>query len=206
MINIGWFRLPLSQWPKVGLRAAKWLIKKSLNKFFVISRPTSLRDHNAPDQAIVPADTKDVNWTWTSSDVFRRRPYVLCLRGAMGKYQSCFRKRDHFFYGKQQGAVRSDQKIYSLLVYEFYMVVKIFKVAISLSIFSATRPSFVQQGKNFYFINFHNQDINLITGFATKPNPIETISNLMCSLLLFLLFLLEMQIFLCIVVEAFFVF
>ena len=87
------------------------------------------------------------------------------------------------------------------------MVVKIFKVAISLSIFSATRPSFVQQGKNFYFINFNNtQDINLITGFATKSNPIETISNLMCSLLLFLLFLLEMQIFLCIVVEAFFIF
>ena len=125
----------------------------------------------------------------------------------MGKYQSCFRKRDHFFYGKRQGAVRSDQKNYSLLVYEFYMVVKIFKVAISLSIFSATRPSFVQQGKNFYFINFNNtQDINLITGFATKSNPIETISNLMCSLLLFLLFLLEMQIFLCIVVEAFFIF
>ena len=35
VINIEWVRLPPCQWPKVGLSAAKWLIKKSVNKHFV---------------------------------------------------------------------------------------------------------------------------------------------------------------------------
>ena len=103
VINIGWVRLPPCQWPIVGPSVAKWLIKKSLKNFtfcfsvFIavfdkqanircstgsFSRLISLCDHNASDQAI-----------------------------AMGRYQSYFRKLDNLFSGKQQGAVRTDQKI-----------------------------------------------------------------------------------------------
>ena len=46
-----------------------------------MSRPMSSRDHNVTDQAI-----------------------------AMDIYQSYFRKFDNLFSGKQQGAVRTDQK------------------------------------------------------------------------------------------------
>ena len=127
VINSGWVRLPPCQWSIVALRATKWLIKKVWANFtfcfdiFIaifskqanircsigsISRPISSRDHNATDQAIVK-----------------------------GRYQSFYRKLDNFFSGKQQTAVRTDQKIYSLLIYYFYMVVRIFKVATSLSTF-----------------------------------------------------------------------
>ena len=136
VINIGWVRLPPFQWTKVGLRAAKWLIKKNWTNFtfcfsaFItvynkqanircstgsILRPISSWDHNATDQAT-----------------------------PMIRYQSYFRKIDNFFSGKQQSAVRTDQKIYSLLIYSFYIVVRIFKVVSSLSIFSTTRPSLAQ--------------------------------------------------------------
>ena len=37
----------------------------------------------------------------------------------MDRYQSYFRKLDNFFSGKQQAAVKIDQKIYSLLIYDF---------------------------------------------------------------------------------------
>ena len=101
-------KLPPCQWPKVGLSAAKWPIKKSLNKLYIlfrvfiagfdkqaniqcsigsISRPISSHDRNSTDQAI-----------------------------AMDRYQSYFR---NFFSGKQQAAVKTDQKIYSLLIYDF---------------------------------------------------------------------------------------
>ena len=53
----------------------------------------------------------------------------------MGKYQGYFRKLDNFFSGKQQGALRTDQKIY-LLIYDFCKVVTIFKAATSHSICS----------------------------------------------------------------------
>ena len=52
-----------------------------------ISRPISFHGHNSTDQVI-----------------------------AMNRYQSDFRKLDHFFSGKQQAAVKTDQKIYSLLI------------------------------------------------------------------------------------------
>ena len=138
-INIGWVRLPLCQWPKFGLRAAKWLIKKVWKNFvfcssvFVavfhkqvnihfsigsISRPISSRDHKATDHAI-----------------------------AMGRYKSYFRKLDIFFSGKQQGAIRTDQKIYSLLINNFWMVVTILKLSTSLSICLITQPSLAQQRK-----------------------------------------------------------
>ena len=102
VIDIGWVRLPPFQWTKAGLRAAKWLIKKSWTNFtfcfsaFItvynkqanircstgsILRPISSWDHNATDQAT-----------------------------PMIRYQSYFRKIDNFFSGKQQSAVRNDQK------------------------------------------------------------------------------------------------
>ena len=37
----------------------------------------------------------------------------------MSRYQSYFKKLDNFFPGKQQAAVKTDQKIYSLLIYDF---------------------------------------------------------------------------------------
>ena len=51
--------------------------------------------------------------------------------------------------GKQQGAVRTDQKIFSLLIYDLCMMIRTFKVVTSLSIFSTTRPSSVQQKSNY---------------------------------------------------------
>ena len=111
-INIEWVRLPPCQWPIVGLSAATWLIKKVWTNFtfcFVffiavfdkqpnihcsvnsISRPISSHDHNSTDQPI-----------------------------AMDRwYQNRFRKLDNFFSGKQQTALKTDQKIYSLLIYNF---------------------------------------------------------------------------------------
>ena len=55
--------------------------------------------------------------------------------------KTTFKNLGIFFSGKQQGAVMTDQKIYSQLTYNFCMVVRIFQVATSLSKFSATRPS-----------------------------------------------------------------
>ena len=145
MINFGWVRLPSCHWSKGPFRAAEWLIKKSFNKIFNllhcfnchfdkqanircstgnISRPISLRDRNTTDQAI-----------------------------AMDRHQSYFRKRYHFFSGKKQGAVRTDQNIYTL-IYNFFIVVKIFKIVTSLSIFSTVRPSLAQQRKLMKTINF----------------------------------------------------
>ena len=77
-----------------------------------------MRDHTATDQAI-----------------------------AMGRYQSCSRKLDNLFSEKQQGAVRTDQKIYSPLMYNSCMMVRIFKVATPFSILSTTRTSLAQQRK-----------------------------------------------------------
>ena len=78
----------------------------------------------------------------------------------MGRYGSYFRKLDIFFSGKQQGAVRTDQKMYSILIYNVRMVLTIFKVATSPLIFLTTRP-------------------------ISSLTPIETITNLMCSFCFF---------------------
>ena len=82
----------------------------------------------------------------------------------MGRYGSYFRKLDIFFSGKQQGAVRTDQKMYSILIYNFRMVLTIFKVATSPSIFLTTRPYLAQHKTHKKLtINFGSTyDINLI--------------------------------------------
>ena len=77
--------------------------------------------------------------------------------------------------------------MYSILIYNFRMVLTIFKVAISPLIFLTSRP-------------------------ISSLTPIETITDLMCSFWLFLVIyiiqsrLLEMQVFLQIVVGAFSIF
>ena len=62
----------------------------------------------------------------------------------MDIYQNYFRKLDIFLSKKQQGAMRTDRKIYCVLLYQLFIVVIVFKVATSLSIFSTTGPSLAQ--------------------------------------------------------------
>ena len=50
----------------------------------------------------------------------------------MERCKSYFRKLDNFFSGKQQVAVKNEQKNYSLLIDDYCMVVRIFEVATSL--------------------------------------------------------------------------
>ena len=54
---------------------------------------------------------------------------------AKNSWQSYFKKFEVFFSRKQQGAIRTDWKIYSCIFYHFCMMVTIFQVANSLSIF-----------------------------------------------------------------------
>ena len=72
---------------------------------------------------------------------------------SMDRYQDSFTRLNIFFSAKRQGAVRNDQKFYSLLIYNFCMVVTIFKEATSLSILLTSRPSLAQQRKPMKTIN-----------------------------------------------------
>ena len=128
VINIRWVKLSPCQWPKVETADKKkfeqtlHLVSVFLLHFYKqanvrcsigsISRPIPSRDHNTTNQEI-----------------------------ARDRCQSYFRKLGNFFSGKQEGAGRTDQKTYSLLIYDFCMTVGIFKVATSLSKFSTTLPS-----------------------------------------------------------------
>ena len=162
VINIGWFRLPLCQWPKVGLRAAKWLIKKSLNKFFVISRPIYLRDHNATDQAIVPADTgRKLNLHKT----FRRRPErllnVLCtfnLRlvstGRNGKISKLLQKTWSFLLWKTTRCSKEWPKnLFSSCLWVLHGGKDFQSSYITFNIFSNS-ALFCTTGKKFLFYKF----------------------------------------------------
>ena len=62
----------------------------------------------------------------------------------MDSYQYYVRKRHIFLSRKQQGTIRTDRKIYCVLLYYFFMVEMVFKVATSLSIFSTTGPFLAQ--------------------------------------------------------------
>ena len=110
VIIIEWVRLPACQWPKVGLCPANdWLKKFEQTLYFLsffiaifgsqanincsidsISWPISSYNHNSTDQAI-----------------------------GMDIYQSYVIRLDNFSFRKQQVAVKTDQKIYSLLIYNF---------------------------------------------------------------------------------------
>ena len=131
------------------------------------------------------------------------------------KISKLLQKFDNFISGIQHGALRTDKKIYSLFFYDFCMVVRIFKIAASLSIFSATGPSLTQQKKqmksNYKFGQNERQKAHH-RFFAATSTPIGTITNLMCSFLLFSFLvvyiiqsrLFEMWIFLLIPVKVFF--
>ena len=54
---------------------------------------------------------------------------------AKNSWQSYFKKFEVFFSRKQQGAIRTDWKIYSCIFYNLCIMVTIFQVANSLSIF-----------------------------------------------------------------------
>ena len=84
-------------------------------------------------------------------------------------YQTFFEKFEVLFSTKQQGAIRSNWKIYSCIFYHLCIMVIIFKVATSLSIFSTTRSSLVQYRKQMkcnYILTYTNWNINLIIGFG----------------------------------------
>ena len=61
--------------------------------------------------------------------------------------QSYFKKFEILFSRKQQGAIKTDWKILSCIFYHLCIMVTIFQVATSLSIFSTTRPSLAQYRK-----------------------------------------------------------
>ena len=63
---------------------------------------------------------------------------------AKNSCRSNFKKIEVLFSRKQQGAIRTDWKILSCVFYHLCIVVMIFQVATSLSIFSTTRPSLTQ--------------------------------------------------------------
>ena len=138
-------RLPPFQWTKVGPREFKWLIKESLNNFYIwiyftlcfrvfivvfvnqankrcnvgsISSPISSKDHNATDNAI-----------------------------AIDNYQSYFRKLGNLFPGKKTMCSKDCPKKFFSCYLNFSMVVRMFKVPTSPSTFSTTWSSLVQQRK-----------------------------------------------------------
>ena len=59
---------------------------------------------------------------------------------AKNSWQSYFKKFEVFFSRKQQGAIRTDWKIYSCIFYHLCIMVMIFQVASSLSIFQQQYP------------------------------------------------------------------
>ena len=100
-MNIGLVRLLTFQWPKVGLRTAKWLIEKSVNSFAsVFLLPFLKTKQKLP---VVFAVFQD------------RYPRAITMRPikavAKNRHQSYFRKFGNFFSEKQQGVVRTDQEI-----------------------------------------------------------------------------------------------
>ena len=80
VINIGWFRLRLCQWPKVGLRAAKWLIKKKFEQIFCYFKCRYPCTITMQPIRQLPQQTQDVNWTsWTSSKRLMYAQFTSCV-------------------------------------------------------------------------------------------------------------------------------
>ena len=87
---------------------------------------------------------------------------------ARNSCQRYFDKLEVLFSRKQQGAIRTDWKIYSCIFYHLCIIVTIFQVASSLSIFSTTIPFLAQyrkQMKSNCIFTYANWNINLIIGF-----------------------------------------
>ena len=72
------------------------------------------------------------------------------------------------FLENKMGAIRTGWKIYSCIFYHLCIMVTIFQVVTSLSIFSTTIPSLAyyrKQMKSNYRFTYANWNINLIIGF-----------------------------------------
>ena len=90
---------------------------------------------------------------------------------AKNSWQSYFKKFEVLFSRKQQCAIRTDWKIYSCVFYHFWIMVTIFQVTTSLSIFSATISSLARyrkQMKSNYIFTYATSNRNLIIGFRNK--------------------------------------
>ena len=160
MIYIGWARLPPCQWPKVGLRTAKWPIEKSLNKLYILFQyfycgfltrkqisvvALAVVFQGRCPRAIIMQPIRKLQWTDT--------------KASSGNLIISFMETTR--------CSEDWPKTYSLLVYDFCIVVSIFKVAASLSILSTIRLSLAQQKKQMKTINFDNTyDIHLIICFG----------------------------------------
>ena len=134
VINIGWVELPPCQWPKVRLRAAKRLIKKVWTIFTCCFN------------AFITVFDKQANICCSIGSILRtissRNHYATNQTTAIDRYQATRCSKDwpkHLFSSYLQ--------FLHVLIYNFCMVVRIFKVATSLSIFSTTRSSLAQQIK-----------------------------------------------------------
>ena len=170
----------LASGPKLDLGQLNRLIKKEFEKTLHFFQCFYCRFWQA---------RKDPLWYWQYFQVdILARSNCNQSGNCKGQVSKLLQNLDNIFSGIQHGAVRTDQKIYSLFFYDFCMVVRIFKIAASLSIFSATGPSLTQQKKqiksNYKFGQNERQKAHH-RFFATTSTPIETIINLMCSSLLF---------------------
>ena len=134
-------RLPPSQWPKVGLRAAKYRQKNFEQTLHFVSLFLLPFLTNKQISAVVSAAFQGRYPRAVTMQVIRQLQWTNTKATSENLIISVS--------GKQQGAVMTDQKIFPLLIYDFCMMIRIFKVVTSLSIFSTTRPSSVQQKSNY---------------------------------------------------------
>ena len=112
---------------------------------------------------------------------------------AKNSWQSYFKKFEVFFSRKQQGAIRTDWKIYSCIFYHLCIMITIFQVTSSLSIFSTTIPSLAQyrkQMKSNYIFTYTNCNINFIIGFRLVFNGAYYLSRVFFILPVYIIYLL----------------
>ena len=98
---------------------------------------------------------------------------------ANNSWQSYFKKFEVLFSRKQQGTIRTDLKIYSCIFYHLCIMVTVFQVATSLSIFSTTISSLAQyrtHAKSNYIFKYANWNINLIIVFRNTHYSLLAIS------------------------------
>ena len=93
---------------------------------------------------------------------------------AKKSWQSYFEIFEVLFSTKQQGAIKAEWKIYYYIFYHLCIMVTIFQVTTSLSIFSTTIPSLAQHRKKMksnYIFTYANWNINFILGFRAYYLP-----------------------------------
>ena len=112
VINIDWVGLPPFQCLKVGLSGlAKWLIKKSLNKLYILFWFFYCRFRQASKSPLQ-------RWQYFKADILAQLLFNQ-LGNCNGHIPKLLQKIWYFFPGKQQAAGKTDLKIDSLLIYDF---------------------------------------------------------------------------------------